>query len=191
MLFMKGNRDMELTQAIKDRRSIRRFADKPVPRELIEEVVEVARFAPSWKNTQIARYIVVDDKEKIAAMANEKCTYGFEFNIKTILKAPAVVLLTFVEGRSGYEKDGSFSTPKGDRWQMFDAGIAAQTFCLAAYERGLGSVVLGYFDDDELRKVVDIPEGQQVGAMIPIGFMNDAEVPVPPRKEVEKLVSFI
>jgi nitroreductase len=74
---------------------------------------------------------------------------------------------------------------------MFDAGIAAQTFCLAAYEKGLGSVVLGYFDDDELRKVVDIPEGQQVGAMIPIGFMNDAEVPVPPRKEVEKLVSFI
>lgn len=182
---------MELTQAIKERRSIRRFADKAVPRELIEEVVEVARFAPSWKNTQIARYIVIDDKEKIAAIANEKCTYGFEFNIKTILKAPAVVLLTFVEGRSGFEKDGSFSTPKGDRWQMFDAGIAAQTFCLAAHEKGLGTVILGYFDDEELKKVIDIPEGQQVGAVIPIGFMTDAEVAAPPRKDVEALVSFI
>ena len=85
-------------------------------RELIAEIVEIARFAPSWKNTQIARYIVVDNPEKIAALASDKCTYGFEYNIKTIAKAPAVVLLTIVEGRSGFEKDGSFSTPKEDRW---------------------------------------------------------------------------
>ena len=60
-----------------------------------------------------------------------------------------------------------------------------------AYERGLGSVILGYFDDEELKKVIDIPEGQQVGAVIPIGFMTDAEVAAPPRKDVEALVSFI
>ena len=95
---------MDLVTGIKERRSVRRFADMSVPRELIKEVVDTARYAPSWKNTQIARYIVVDDKEKIAAMANEKCTYGFEYNIKTIAKAPAVVVLTFVEGRSGFEK---------------------------------------------------------------------------------------
>lgn len=104
---------MDLVTGIKERRSVRRFADMPVPRELIKEVVDTARYAPSWKNTQIVRYIVVDDQEKIAAMANEKCTYGFEYNIKTIAKAPAVVVLTFVEGRSGFEKDGSHSTPKG------------------------------------------------------------------------------
>ena len=121
---------MDLITGIKERRSVRRFANKPVPRELITEIVEIARYAPSWKNTQTARYIVVDDPEKITALANDKCTYGFEFNIKTIAKAPAVVLLTVVEGRSGYERDGSFSTPKQDRWQTFDAGIAAQTFCL-------------------------------------------------------------
>ena len=135
---------MDLITGIKERRSVRRFADTPVPRELITEIVEIARYAPSWKNTQTARYIVVDDPEKIAALANDKCTYGFEFNIKTIAKAPAVVLLTVVEGRSGFEKDGSFSTPKEDRWQTFDAGIAAQTFCLAAYEKGIGSVTVSY-----------------------------------------------
>ena len=184
-------KDMDLITGIKGRRSVRRFADKPVPRELIEEVVEIARFAPSWKNTQTARYIVVDDKEKIAALANEKCTYGFEFNIKTIAKAPAVVLLTVVEGRSGFEKDGSFSTPKEDRWQTFDAGIAAQTFCLAAYEKGLGSVILGYFDDEEIKKVIPIPEGQQVGAIIPIGYLPEAETAAPPRKDVDALLTFI
>ena len=99
---------MDLITGIKERRSVRRFADKPVPRELIAEVVEIARFAPSWKNTQIARYIVVEDPEKIAALASDKCTYGFEYNIKTIAKAPAVVLLTIVEGRSGFEKTAVF-----------------------------------------------------------------------------------
>lgn len=182
---------MDLIEGIKGRRSVRRFAEKAVPRELIEEVVEAARFAPSWKNTQTARYIVIDDKEKIAALANDKCTFGFDFNIKTIAKAPVVVLLTIVEGRSGFERDGSFSTPKGDRWQTFDAGIAAQTFCLAAYEKGLGSVILGYFDDEEIKKVVDIPQGQQIGAMIPIGFLPEKEPEASTRKEVSELITFI
>ena len=72
---------MDLVKGIKERRSIRKFQDKPIDRKLIEEIVETARFAPSWKNTQIVRYLVVDDKEKIAAIANSKCTYGFDYNI--------------------------------------------------------------------------------------------------------------
>ena len=182
---------MDLVKGIKERRSIRKFQDKPIPREVIEEIVETARFAPSWKNTQIVRYLVIDDKEKIAEIANSKCTYGFDYNIKTIAAAPAVVILTFVEGKSGFDKDGSFSTPKDDRWQMFDAGIAAQTFCLAAHEKGLGTVIQGYFDDDELKKILPIPDGQQVGAVIPIGYPLDGKVQAPPRKETAELLTFI
>ncbi len=104
---------------------------------------------------------MVDNPEKIAALASDKCTYGFEYYIKTIAKAPAVVLLTIVEGRSGFEKDGSFSTPKEDRWQNFDAGIAGTDFLPGSLRKGLGSVILGYFDDAEVKKVIPIPEGQQ------------------------------
>ena len=74
---------------------------------------------------------------------------------------------------------------------MFDAGIAAQTFCLAAYEKGLGSVVLGYFDEEELKKVIPIPQGQQIAALIPIGYMPEGEVAAPPRKEADALLTFI
>lgn len=181
---------MDLITGIKERRSIRKFQDKKVPRELLEEIVNIAAYAPSWKNTQVARYIIVDDKEKIEAIANEKCAYGFKYNVKTMAGAPALLLLTFVEGRSGYEKDGSYSTLKEDRWQMFDAGIAAQTFCLAAHEKGLGTVVLGYFDEAEIKKVIDIPEGQQLAALIPIGY-PDIEPEVPPRKDASKLLTFV
>ncbi len=182
---------MDLVKGIKERRSIRKFQDKPISHELIEEIVEVARFAPSWKNTQIARYIVVEDREVIARLATEDCTLGFAYNIKTMANAPALVLLTYVSKRSGYEKDGSFTTPKGDRWEMFDAGIAAQTFCLAAHEKGLGTVIMGIFDEEKVRKVVDIPEGQILAAIIPMGYPADAEVSAPPRKEPDELLSFI
>ncbi len=182
---------MDLMKGIKERRSVRKFQDKKIPREVIEEIVEAARFAPSWKNTQIVRYFVVDDKEKIAELAGEKCTYGFTYNIKTLAGAGAIAVLTYVEGISGYEKDGSFSTQKGDRWQMFDAGIAAQTFCLAAFEKGVGTVIQGYFDEEEIKKVLGIPENQKIGAVIPMGYPLDGEIKAPPRKEPGELLTFI
>ena len=183
---------MDLITGIKERRSIRKFEDKKVPHELMEEIVNVAAYAPSWKNTQTARYIVMEDAEKIAAIATEECTLGFTYNIKTMSKAPALVLLTAVTGRCGYEKDGSFTTPKGDRWEMFDAGIAAQTFCLAAHEKGLGTVIMGIFDEEKVGQVVEIPEGQQLEAIIAIGYPKEGvEVAAPPRKDAEALLSFI
>ena len=181
---------MDLVTGIKERRSIRKFQDKKVPHEVIEEIVNIAAFAPSWKNTQIARYIVVEDPEKIAAIATEECTLGFTYNIKTMANAPALVLLTMVNGRSGYEKDGSFTTPKGDRWEMFDAGIAAQTFCLAAHEKGVGTVIMGIFDENKVAEIVEIPEGQQLAAIIPMGYPA-GEASAPPRKDASQLLTFI
>lgn len=182
---------MDLIKGIKERRSVRKFKEEKIPREVITEIVETARFAPSWKNTQIVRYIVIDDKEKIAELASDKCTYGFTYNIKTLAGAAAIAVLTYVEGVSGYEKDGSFSTQKGDRWQMFDAGIAAQTFCLAACEKGIGTVIQGYFDEEEIKNVLGIPENQKIGAVIPMGYPLEGEIKAPPRKDASELLTFI
>ena len=183
---------MDLITAIKERRSIRKFQDKKVPHEVIEEIVNAAAYAPSWKNTQIVRYIVVEDREKIAALATEECCLGFTYNCKTMSKAPAMVIQTVVNGRCGYEKDGSFTTPKGDRWEMYDAGIAAQTFCLVAHEKGIGTVIMGIFDENKVAEVIDIPEGQQVAAIICMGYPAEGvEVAVPPRKDASVLLSFV
>lgn len=118
---------MEALECIKTRRSIRKFTEQPVTEDEVRQVVEAAAFAPSWKNTQIARYIVVTDKEKKDKLA-DNCMLGFAYNQKTTHGAPALVVLTMIKARSGYERDGSFSTPLATHWQSFDAGIAAQTF---------------------------------------------------------------
>ena len=135
---------MNAKECIMGRRSIRSFTDSPVSHELISEIVETASYAPSWKHTQIVRYIAVegDLKDQVA-----KCTSAYPHNGEIIASAPMVIAVTIIKGRSGYERDGSFSTHRGEGWQMYDAGVASQTFCLAAHEAGLGH---DYADDDAL-----------------------------------------
>jgi nitroreductase len=122
---------MEFTSCVQGRRSIRKFKAQSVDRGVVEQVVKAASFSPSWKNSQVVRYILVEDKDKLKHIA-ENCILGFEKNAPTIINAPALVLVMVISGRSGFERDGSFSTRKEDRWEVFDSGIATQTFCLAA-----------------------------------------------------------
>ena len=100
---------MEALECIKTRRSVRKFTEEAVSREQMAEVVAAAAYAPSWKNTQTARYHFVTDKEKIARLASD-CMMDFAYNQKTASHAPALVILTTITGRSGFERDGSFST---------------------------------------------------------------------------------
>lgn len=180
---------MEVMDCIKTRRSCRAFLEKPIPHEVLEEIVGAAAYAPSWKNTQITRYIVVENKEKIQAVA-EECVLGFEYNTKTLKNCAALLVVTMVKNRSGYEKDGSYTTSKEDRWEMFDAGIATQTFCLAAHEKGVGSVIMGIFDEEKIEKVIEISEGQQIAALVGLGYPS-LQPEAPKRKEVSALLSYV
>lgn len=178
---------MTAKECIMGRRSIRRFTDTPVSEDVLNEIVEEASYAPSWKHTQITRYIAVtgDVKAKIAA----ECTESYPKNGEIIASAPLLIAVTIIKNRSGYERDGSFSTPKGSGWQMFDAGIASQTFCLAAYEKGIGSVILGIFDEAKASAILEIPEDRELIALIPIGYPAE-EPAAPKRKPVTDLLSY-
>ena len=177
---------MTAKECITGRRSIRVFTEQAVSHELIEQIVSVATYAPSWKNTQITRYIAVEGAAKEALA---KCTSIWPKNGDIIRQAPMVIAVTVVTGRCGYERDGSFSTKKGTGWQMFDAGVASEAFCLAAYEQGLGTVVMGLYDEEEASRVLGLPEGRELVALIPIGY--PAESPVAPkRKTAEELLVF-
>ena len=179
---------MDTIECIKTRRSIRSFTDKAVTESDLKRIVDVATFAPSWKNSQTTRYIAVLDKDIKQELA-DSCMMGFEYNINTTKNAPAIVAVTTVNNRSGYERDGSFSTSKETHWQSFDAGVASQTFCLAAHELGFGTVIMGIFDEQKVARVLDVPETQSVSALIAIGY-GDNLPDAPKRKTAEDLLSF-
>ncbi len=179
---------MEAKECILTRRSIRKYADKPVAKETIEELVSMASFAPTWKNVQANRYIAVTD-ENIKNKVADECVMDFASNQRIIKNAPVLVVMTIVDSRSGYERDGSFSTSKEKHWESFDSGIAAQTFSLAAHELGLGTVIMGIFDADKVAEAVGVPEGESVSALVALGY-PDEEPAAPKRKELEKILSF-
>ncbi len=177
---------MNAKECIRTRRSVRSFAPVPLQKELVEAVVADAACAPSWKNTQISRYTLVTNADVKAHIA-QNCTLGFTHNTGIINGAPALVVLSYKKGRSGFERDGSYTTAKGEQWQMFDAGVAAQTFCLAAWDRGLGTVIMGIFDEDAVAKAIELPADECVAALIAIGV--PAETPdMRPRKPVDEIL---
>lgn len=177
---------MNVTECMKTRRSIRKFKTDPVDHSKIESVVSSASYSPSWKNTQITRYTVIEDSSLLAEITDK---FTPEFNSNIIRQAPVLVAVTFIKGRCGYERDGSFTTKKQDRWQMFDAGIACQSFCLAAWEEGLGTVIMGVFDEDGISGLLELPEDQELAALIAVGYPDISPEP-PKRKPVEELLRY-
>lgn len=180
---------METEKCIRERRSVRKFTDQKIPHEMFEKLVEISRFAPSWKNTQVVRYHVIDDVELKEKLADE-CMNNFVYNCKTTKRAAALVVMTVVEKICGYEEDGSFTTPRKDAWEMFDAGCSAQNFCLAAHDNGIGTVVLGIFDAAKIKEYCNIPENENVAALIATGYPETVGKPAPPRNSVDKILSF-
>ncbi len=177
---------MNTMECIKTRRSIRKFTDKTVSNQLLEEAIGAAAYAPSWKNTQITRYIAIKTPELKSQIAAECCN---AHNAGIINSAPLLVATTVVKGRSGFEKDGSFSTVKGDGWEMYDCGIASQTFCLACHELGLATVIMGIFDDEKTAKLLGVPDDERIISLIAVGY-QESEVTPPPKKTVADLLSY-
>ncbi len=178
---------MTAKECILTRRSVRKFKDTPVDHALLEEIIETASYAPSWKNTQITRYIAVEGelKERIS----KECFDAWPNNTAITSGAPILMALCMVTNRSGFERDGSYSTWREGSWQMYDVGIACQTFALACHEQGLGTVVLGIFDQEKVSDLLNIPEGQELVALMPIGYPAE-EPKCPKRKTVEDLLSY-
>ncbi len=181
---------MQAIDMLKQRRSVRKYEDEPVPHELIEEIIEIARFAPSWANTQIARYTVIDDSDKIQKIA-DLGVKNFAYNIGTLKKAKGVMVLSYVKGKSGkFDGNDNYVTSKGNTWEVFDAGIACQTFCLAAHAKGVGTCIFGVIDDDVIAQIAQIPENETVAAIITFGLMTDVATKPTPRKSVDEILRF-
>ena len=187
---------MDVMQAIKGRRSIRKYRAEPVPEEALQTVLEAARWAPSWSNTQCWRLIVVRDKETKSKLADTlKGTRPGRSNPATeaVRNAPIVIAACAERGLSGFRKDeGGQSVPgtdKGDWWLMFDVALAMQNMSLAAHALGLGTVHTGSLDAVAAARILGVPENVIVVELLPLGW-PDEEPAARPRKEINEFVFF-
>lgn len=178
---------MEFMKIAEERRSIRAY--KPgtsVEKAAVEEILSAAQQAPSWKNSQTGRYYVVMSPEKLAQV-KEHCLP--EFNRKNAANAPVLIVTAFETKRAGFDREGNPDNELGDKWGAYDLGLQNAYLILKARELGLDTLIMGIRDGEALRKELNIPESQDVAAVIALGY-RDIEPGMPKRKELGEIANF-
>jgi nitroreductase len=179
---------MDVIEAIKTRRSIRKFKTDPIDDKTLEVVLEAARLAPSWANTQAWRFIVVKDSQIKARLAETLIAGAMPKNpsAAAFITAPVLIVGCAEQGVSGFY-DKKPSTDKGEYWYMFDVALAMENMALAAHSLGLGTVQVGLFDARKANSILEIPLGFCVVVMTPLGY-PEFQPGARPRKELSEIV---
>jgi nitroreductase len=176
---------MDVLEAIKGRRSIRKYKPDPLPDDMLDEVLEAVRWSPSWTNTQCWEVIDIREPE-IKARVAETLPSGNPA-LSSLRDAPVLLVFCAIQNLSGFKR-GEAMTDKGDCF-MFDIGAAMENLCPAAHSLGLGTVIVGLFDANKVGSPPGVPENISVLAMTPLGYPQK-EVSAPGRKELADFVHF-
>ena len=168
---------MEFLYVIKNRRSIRKYKPDPVSDEDIEYVLNAARLAPSWKNQQCWRYVVVRNKETIKKIASARPK-----SKEWLEEAPVMIVACADPDESGHRE--------GKDYYLVDIGISFQNLLLAARDRGLGTCWIGGFDEKTVKDAVGLPENIRVVAYTPLGYPAEEKGEITDRKSPEETIFY-
>lgn len=168
------------------RRSLRSYTEKLIDRKDLELCVEAACLAPSACNTQPWKFIIVDD-EKVKEEVSEKVFSG-AYQMNTFAKKAAAFIAVIAEKTSLPALVGG--KLRNTDYRLTDTGIATSHICLQAEELGIGTCILGWFDEKELKKILGIPKGKKVALLISLGYPEEGEVKEKIIKEKTETVSF-
>ncbi len=170
---------MDFFDVIKARRSIRAYQQTAVRAETLATVLDAARLAPSWHNTQCWQFLIVSDNEKkrLISAAVPDSNPGK----KGLQQAPLIILACGCPDQSG-DRDGK-------PYYLIDVGISVQHLCLAAQAVGLGTCWIGAFDEQALKQEFEIPESFRIVALTPLGYPAQERHPRP-RKALSEIVFF-
>ena len=178
---------MKLQELINIRQSVRKYTDKPVEPEKIEKIIEAVHLAPSACNSQPWKIIIVDEPELKNEVAKATFSKTISFN-KFALEAPVIAVLVIEKAKLIAQIGGSI---KNMEYPQIDIGIAASHFCLQAVEQGLGTCMIGWFDEKKIRQLLKIPEKRKIGLLITLGYPpEDYKVRKKIRKPVDEICGF-
>lgn len=163
---------MEIFEALKNRRSVRSFEDKPVPEELVKQIIESGQWAPSACNRQDWKFIVIDDKEIRGQITKNTSAYF-------VSKAPLLIMVLYSNRTDNLEyKD-----------HLLSAAMAIQNMQLAAYSLGLGSCCVNNLPvKSKLRKILNIPRHYDPVSLLCLGFPKSWPKPLKRKESLDKII---
>lgn len=177
---------MRFDELVHARRSVRKYQQKTVEPEKLRAIVEAVRMAPSASNAQPWKIILVDDPAIKDQVARATFSEAVSFN-KFAVEAPVIAVLTMEQHSMITQVAGWL---KNRTFHLIDIGIAAAHFCLQATELGLGTCMLGWFDEARIKKILHIPRATRIGLVITLGYAaEDHSFHPKMRKAVEVMSS--
>ena len=178
---------MTFQELINRRQSVRRYQNKPVEREKLQQLIEAVRFAPSASNSQPWKLILVDEpelKDKVAIATFSKLV---AFN-KFAPQASVMAVLVIEKPKMITQIGGSV---KNREFPLIDIGIAAEHFCLQATDLGLSTCMLGWFNEKKIKQLLSIPKKKRIGLVITLGYeTEDYKQREKIRKSVNEMSNF-
>lgn len=177
---------MSFLDLANNRYSVRNYTNAPVPEEKLNRCIEAVRLAPSACNSQPYKFIIINNpelKEKLAKAAFEGLVDLNYF----AYQAPVLVLIVSDRQKISAKIGGLL---KRKNFSLMDIGIAAEHFCLQATEEGLGTCMLGWFNEKKVKNLLSIPTLKRVELMISVGFSADEKSPDKKRKTVEEILIY-
>ena len=171
-------------EVISSRRSVRSYdASRKISETEVRELIRAVQEAPSWANQQPTKYYVALSEEKLKAV--QDLVGG---NKERIKNAPVLIVSTFERGKSGFFR-GQQSNDAGDLWGAHDNGLSVAYLVLKARAMGFDTLIMGMRDADKLRQLFNIPDSEQVMAVIALGYRQD-EPRRPQHRQLDEMLKF-
>jgi nitroreductase len=167
---------LDVFEAVRTRRSIRKYQEKPVETEKLMKILEAARLSPSANNNQPWHFIAVTDKTVRKRLFSAYPSDWF-------VDAPVIIVACALPSKGWSRQDGE------EYWKV-DVAIAMQTMVLVAHELGLGTCWVAAFNEDKVKEVLGIPREVRVISMTPLGYSAEQKGPVMERKPAEEIIHF-
>ena len=178
---------MTLSDLFKNRKSVRDYLDRAVEREKIMMCLEAARLAPSACNSQPWKFIVIDDKELKDKLCDK--AFGGIYSMNTFCKKAPVIVVVISEESKFLARIGGMV--RGTKYYLIDIGIAGEHFVLRAQDLGLGTCWIGWFNEQGVKSVLNIPHDKKIDILIALGYYNKEHVCIKhDREPLDKIASF-
>jgi nitroreductase len=166
---------MDFYEVVRKRRSFRVFKPDIPEKESIEKILEAARLAPTWANMQGVHYIIVQDPEKVKAVwkaVGQRTKFA---------EAPMFIVGIISEKGSGMNANG-------EKYYGVDFGICFEHLILAATAEGLATCWIGFFNENKIKEILEIPNKYRVMGLTPLGYSTKEKEIVSDRKPLSKIV---
>ena len=170
---------MDVKEAISKRHSVRKYQDRDIPEDVIRELIDAARLAPSGHNTQPWRFFIIKDSETKKKLQMEKI-----FLQDFVCKSPLIIVCC--ADPAVYGKESVQDDPNNQR-ALRDLCIASSFLVLRATELGLGTCYVGWVDKEKIKSALNIPKGFVIPFVITAGYPTEQPKPTP-RKTIDEIV---